>query len=126
MTLATHSTTRQKQLSAKVIFEAASQELKQLHKLVERLQSLPQLNIEWHLSVSSADASDLQSLDYISQSLTILSTVLDDAAKQSSIKWGFDELKSVEESKLEDLKSRFKGTDNQTTLLKSGGGCEFF
>ncbi|MDB2439950.1 hypothetical protein N9W89_14655, partial [Hellea sp.] len=125
----THSTSLEalrKGRSAKTILKAASQEINQLHALVERLQCMTQIQSGFEDTLSASENTALQSLDYITQSLFVLSDVLGDAAHYASSDWLIDDLKSIEESKLKTLKDRFNGIEVPLMTLASTGKCDFF
>ena len=112
--------------SAKIILKAASQEISQLHTLIEDLQSTALFRQEIDLSHSASDIAVIQSLDYITQSLFVLSNVMSEAAEQSPSDWLFDGLKSIEDIKLKALKDRFNGVDVPPVNSAEIGKCDFF
>ena len=112
--------------SAKIILKAASQEISQLHTLIEDLQSTALFRQEIDLSHSASDIAVIQSLDYITQSLFVLSNVMSEAAEQSPSDWLFDGLKSIEDIKLKALKDRLNGVDVPPVNSAEIGKCDFF
>ena len=115
-----------KDQSAKIILKAASQEISQLHTLIEGLQSTALFRQEIDLSHSASDIAVIQSLDYITQSLFVLSNVMSEAAEQAPSDWHFGDLKSIEDIKLKALKDRFNGVDVPPVNLTAIGKCDFF
>ena len=112
--------------SAKIILKAASQEISQLHTLIEDLQSTALFRQEIDLSHSASDIAVIQSLDYITQSLFVLSNVMSEAAEQAPSDWLYGDLKSIEDIKLKALKDRFNGVDVPPVNLTAIGKCDFF
>ena len=112
--------------SAKIILKAASQEISQLHTLIEDLQSTALFRQEIDLSHSASDIAVIQSLDYITQSLFVLSNVMSEAAEQAPSDWLYGDLKSIEDIKLKALKDRFNGVDVPPVNLAAIGKCDFF
>ena len=112
--------------SAKIILKAASQEISQLHTLIEDLQSTALFRQEIDLSHSASDIAVIQSLDYITQSLFVLSNVMSEAAEQAPSDWLYGDLKSIEDIKLKALKDRFNGVDVPPVNSAAIGKCDFF
>jgi len=73
-----------KDISAKTIFKAASQEIDQLQSLIESLQSVTPFHSQAETAIDGAEITAIQSLDYIAQSLFVLSNVLDEAGNHAS------------------------------------------
>lgn len=115
-----------KDISAKTIFKAASQEIDQLQSLIESLQSVTPFHSQAESAIDGAEITAIQSLDYIAQSLFVLSNVLDEAGNHASREWGFKSLQSVQDSKLEALKNRFNGAEGASIAPMISGKCDFF
>lgn len=113
-------------LRANTIFQAASYETKKLEGLIDRLQVLPDLISKCGPLIDSTQLSDLQSIDYISQSLAILTEILEDAASHTPDEWILEELQSIQKSKLAELKSEFTGGTLRAPDHNADGKCDFF
>lgn len=113
-------------IRANIVFQAASHETKNLGALIDQLQAHPELMLTPSLLIDKPQFDALQSLDYISQSLAMLTDILDDAAAHAPDDWRLEDLQSIQKSKLAKLKSQFSEDASHAPDYASDGTCDFF
>lgn len=113
------------------ILRVSAAELSKLQMLAMDLQSVL-ANLTGNAeTIDSRDVTALQSLDYITQSLSALSHVMGNAAPQAPADWVIDGTNGVKAVLLSDLKTQFLDTETEEVdfikpTLVSKGQCDYF
>jgi len=113
-------------LKADKVLRVSAQELAKLKSLAADLQVVLENLVVTAEEIDSDGVKSLQSLDYIQQSLTALTSVMTDAAAHASPDWDFQALKGVDDITLADLKDRFKAKSPHMSQHVSDGHCDYF
>lgn len=121
--MSTHHTSTPR---VQALFRASADEIMSLSEIAATLQSLTQKYLNSSNKLSCEDASTLQSLDYLTQSLTALGDVLGEAADHVSPDWTTWHLASLEAMTLTGLKHRLSETQTLSPTIAENGYCDLF
>jgi hypothetical protein len=126
MSLNARAIRQSEQMKAENVLRVSAQELAKLNSLASDLQAVLGNLVGTAEGLDSEAVKSLQSLDYIQQSLTALSSVISDAADHAAPNWAFQVLESVEDVTLAELRHRFITQAPQKPHSVSDGHCDYF
>jgi hypothetical protein len=113
-------------LSAEKVIRVSADELFELKKLTGNLQLVLDSLVGEQTDIDSESLNSLQSLDYIYQSLSVLSSVLEEAASNTPIDWSYKKLNVFDDMPLRDLKTRYEGNNGSPKSADKLGQVDYF
>lgn len=131
MTVSRHALEKVKDVKVEKILSVSADEISKLENLALELQAVLESLVGTAEGINSRGVRALQSLDYITQSLSALSNVMADAAPQASSDWVIDSQNGANAVLLRDLKNKFmEKTSQEADFIKptlvSNGQCDYF